>query len=505
MSRFNLIDEPWIPVRFPDGTRELGIKETLLQAGDILAIEDTSPLVVAALHRFLLAVLYRALEGPADINQARALFRGGIPAGKVTAYLDHWRQRFWLFDEHFPFGQIPAFIPKQWRAWTVLAAEHNADNAKVLFDHIAVEAPGMITEAAATRWLLAAQTFSVSCGKSELSHTGTAPSATVAMALPLGRNLSDTLLFALVPQSRDVLGQDLPLWERMPETLPSLRAGVERVPSGLADRFTWRTRSILFGPSAPAGGITSLAFASGVSCAHDGQLDPMVGYRIDETKGLLPIQFRERGLWRDFDSFMPDDSNLAPASIQHAINLARQDSARFPRAMMVLGQSNNKAKIEYWRMERFALPGALAGERSIRSDIRRLLGLAEETEKALWSSCSSYAGHILGRGERTPEAKDIRGFVAQMVPIPHYWTAVEGKFHNVLQGYTLGKDPDEIELDWRIHLRAALKNAWDQHYASVGAGDAWAIRATVMAEGPVQRKLNDMSEQIKSFHPKEVS
>lgn len=31
MSRFNLIDEKWIPVRFPDGARdELGIRDTLL-------------------------------------------------------------------------------------------------------------------------------------------------------------------------------------------------------------------------------------------------------------------------------------------------------------------------------------------------------------------------------------------------------------------------------------------------------------------------------------------
>ena len=83
MSRFNLIDEKWIPVRFPDGTRdELGIRDTLLRSGEIAAIEDPSPLVVAALHRFLLAVLYRALEGPTDIDQAKALFKAGLPRRK---------------------------------------------------------------------------------------------------------------------------------------------------------------------------------------------------------------------------------------------------------------------------------------------------------------------------------------------------------------------------------------------------------------------------------------
>ena len=90
-----------------------------------------------------------------------------------------------------PFGQIPTFEPKTWRAWTVLATEHNADNAKVLFDHIDIDAPGTISEAEATRWILATQTFSVSCGKSELSHTGTAPSATAAMVLPIGCDLQE--------------------------------------------------------------------------------------------------------------------------------------------------------------------------------------------------------------------------------------------------------------------------------------------------------------------------
>ena len=89
MSRFNLIDERWIPVRFPDGSRdELGIRDTLLRSKEIEAIEDPSPLVVAALHRFLLAILYRALEGPTDIDQAKKLFKDGIRIEKTTAYME---------------------------------------------------------------------------------------------------------------------------------------------------------------------------------------------------------------------------------------------------------------------------------------------------------------------------------------------------------------------------------------------------------------------------------
>ena len=162
MSRFNLIDEKWIPVRFSNGNRdELGIRDVFLRAKEITAIEDSSPLVVASLHRFLLAILYRALEGPTDIDQAKQLFKTGLPINKITNYLKTWRDRFWLFDEKYPFYQVPSYRPKetkgkkQWRSWTAMAAEHNADNAKVLFDHIAIDNTGTISSERAAQWLLA--------------------------------------------------------------------------------------------------------------------------------------------------------------------------------------------------------------------------------------------------------------------------------------------------------------------------------------------------------------
>ncbi len=501
MSRFNLIDEKWILVRFLDGSRgELGIQDILLQAKDITAIEDQSPLVVAGLHRFLLAVLYRALEGPTDIDQARKLFKDGLSKGKITAYLNKWRDRFWLYDEKYPFGQIPDFEPNTWRSWTVLAAEHNADNAKVLFDHVDVEVPGTISEAAACRWILATQTFSVSCGKSELAHTGTAPSATAAIVLPLGGDLQDTLLFALIPENREIANGDLPLWEREPESVERLRQGVKRASSGLADRYTWRIRSIRIAQN-NFGRVEKLAFASGVEDSSADQVDPMLSYRIHDKHGKLPIQFRDRGLWRDFDSLLPDQSHLGPQVIEHALRLTRSNPGRFPRSVLVLGQANNKAKIEYWRMERFALPEALTGDRSIRTEIRQLLREAEDVQKCLWLACRSYARNLLSRGEREPDARDIKKFVAQMPTDSWYWSALEARFHEILQQYSLERDPEDIRCQWLRFVKDALSKAWEHHRNSVSMGDAWAIRALVKAEGPVRAKLKELDEEILKLTP----
>ena len=501
MSRYNLIDENWIPVRFLDeNRRELGIQETLTRANEIAAIEDQSPLIVAALHRFLLAVLYRALNGPKDIEEAREMIISGISSEKVNMYLEKWRHRFWLFDDNNPFMQIQTFQPRIWKSWTVLAAEHNADNAKVLFDHIDVALPGIISEASAVRWILATQNFAVSCGKSELSHTGTAPSATAAMILPIGSNLQETLLYSLVPQNREILVSDLPVWERDPETVEDLQNGIQRIAFGYADRYTWRTRSIRL-DSCSIGGIERLAFASGVGYTANDQIDPMHGYRVDQVKGKLPVQFRERGIWRDFDSLLPDDSRLAPQVIDHAIQLTRGEPKRFPRSVFAIGQSNNKAKIEFWRMERFVLPIALLEKPNIRSSIKQLLSDAEDAQKSLYASCSIFARELLSRGARVPASSDIHGFIQQMPIITYYWSTLESGFHQILSDFTIECNENEIRRRWLQSIYDTLDSAWEQHRISVGTCDAWTIRSLVKAERPYLKKLNELRDNISQLIP----
>ncbi len=513
MSRFNLIDEKWIPVRFLAGMRdELGIRDTLLRSKEIAAIEDPSPLVVAALHRFLLAVLYRALGGPTDIDQAKALFKSGLPGEKITGYLKKWWDRFWLFDEKHPFYQVLAYEPqeknrkKEWKSWPAIAAEHNANNAKVLFDHVEIATAGPIPSRMAARWLIACQVFALGGGNSDFAYTKSAPSATAAMVLPLGVHLHDTLLLSLVPENKEVLKGDLPIWEQEPVPLAALKRGIARSVMGVADLYTWLARSIKFHLDGNGETLSELAFASGVGCSSESHADPMLGYRIDVKWGKRPIEFRNRGLWRDFDSLLPDESHLAPQVIEHATALTRSNPDRLPRSVMVLGQANSKAKIEYWRMERFALPEALAGNRDIRTEIRQLLEDAEVAQKSLWLACRSFARDLLSRGEREPAGKDIGGFVEQMPVNASYWSILESRFHEILREYTLGRDCDDIRCHWLKSVRDTLKTAWEQHRASVSMGDAWAIRALVKAEGPVLRKLKELDDEIMKLEPqKEVA
>lgn len=528
MSRYNLIDEKWIPVRFPDGTRdELGIRDTLLRSKEIAAIEDPSPLVVAALHRFLLAVLYRALEGPTDIDEAKKLFKEGLPHKKIAVYLEKWRDRFWLFDKKYPFYQIPDYEPKekngakQWRAWTAIAAEHNADNAKVLFDHSDVTATDAVRVPMAVRWLLATQAFALGGGNSDFRYTKSAPSAPAAMVLPIGRNLHDTLLLCLVPENKEVLKNDLPIWEQEPVLSVSMKTGVARPVMGVADLYTWQTRSIRFHLEGDGETLSGLAFASGAECTSEDFVDPMLGYRINDESGKQAIRFRDRGLWRDFDSLLPDASHLAPRVIEHSRALSRTEPGRFPRSVIVLGQVNDQAKIEYWRMERFILPEALGSDRDIRTEIHQLLSEADEAGSVLERAMRTAAKLSIARGDRELQEDkwrnrkwmpgDVSKFIGKSTPegvpiaLAGYWSTLETRFQEILREYAVVRGSDEIRCQWLKHVRGVLKKAWEQYRANVSMGDAWAIRALVKAEGPVLRKLKELNEEIMKLEPQEES
>ena len=109
---FNLLDEQWIPVRSLYGeVREVSLSSALLDSADYGALAETAPPNLIALFRLLLAVLHRALtlhHGPwKDVDRAR-WYREGLPAEPIRAYLEQWRDRFWLFHPEYPFMQVAA-------------------------------------------------------------------------------------------------------------------------------------------------------------------------------------------------------------------------------------------------------------------------------------------------------------------------------------------------------------------------------------------------------------
>jgi CRISPR system Cascade subunit CasA len=92
------------------------------------------------------------------------------------------------------------------------------------------------------------------------------------------------LSHSLVPENREVLKVDIPVWEREPETIDELKRGIKRNISGFADLYSWRSRSIKFNPRKEGNAIEELVLASGVDCSSEKHVDPMLGYMINKKR-----------------------------------------------------------------------------------------------------------------------------------------------------------------------------------------------------------------------------
>ncbi len=160
---FSLLDEPWLTVRMRDGqVGELGLLEFFERAGEISGLGETAPPSLIAQYRLLLAITHRAMTHAqgrwTDADRLR-WYREGLPFVAIRDYLEHWRERFWLFHSQHPFMQVAALAEAEetrdkLKPWTQISLASSNGNAPVVFDHSCDLSPRSITAADALCTLL---------------------------------------------------------------------------------------------------------------------------------------------------------------------------------------------------------------------------------------------------------------------------------------------------------------------------------------------------------------
>ena len=142
MSEFNLIDEPWIPVitDYKGTTKLVGLREFFQNCHKYLDLAGEMPTQNFAVMRFLLAILHTVFsrydadgkpyemvdlnekmqqvenvdeEDEEDYEDAlmetwESLWKAGKFPEIVIDYLECWHDRFYLFDDEYPFYQVRA-------------------------------------------------------------------------------------------------------------------------------------------------------------------------------------------------------------------------------------------------------------------------------------------------------------------------------------------------------------------------------------------------------------
>lgn len=479
MTEFNVIEEPWLPCVQMDGrTEELGIRAALARAHELSELAADTPPITLALHRLLLALLHRALDGPGSVDGWAALWEAGrFDMAPLNTYLERWRERFDLFDPRYPFYQTAGLPPE--RAAPSSRLRWQGDNNATLFDHTLAERPPALAPAEAARLVVAYQAFDTGgriAGDSGGDSALAGPLLQPALTLVRGRSLFHTLLLNLTRYAPEDAqpweydrAADLPAWERGP-VRPEQRPLV-----GYVDLLTWQGRRVLLLPDedgAVRRAVLMKGWALPAGAGRHGHETMTAFARRRDAKpneeAYMPLRFEEgRALWRDSLAFFQAGAQSGydrPRSLSWLARLAEEEviggGDRLP--VDVLGLRADQAKLLFWRHERLTVPLPYLNDAALRETLAEALSTAEQVGYAL-SGRPAGAVFVLGK-ELAGGDKTAAATVASLGIGGRYWAALDGPFAALLADLPGdGRDEDEprpARDRWRTALRQAAHDAF---------------------------------------------
>lgn len=306
--KMNLIQDPWIPVVFVDGTnRDVGIREALGRANQVRAVAIEPAFVGVAVIRLLLAVVLDAF-GPAvdEDDFVKRWQTGCFDEQELDKYLEGVRDRFNLFDESAPFAQVAGLrTPRgESKPVSLLIATIATGNNVPLFSVRTDAEPPKLTSAEAARWLVASHCYDTAGikpgaeGDPKMKNgkvtAGVAPLGQFGAVVALGRSLFETLVLNSVIERRGPAVIGKPSWRK----LPVGPQWSEETPPGLLDWLTLQARRVRLVPDDERG--------------PDGETTVS---RVVLTSGDKPNripEFEPHATWRAVKNPKPDDPPFRP-------------------------------------------------------------------------------------------------------------------------------------------------------------------------------------------------
>lgn len=334
---FNLLDEPWIPVRLLDGTiADVGLLELLRRTTDIADLACELPTQSIAIQRLVLAVAYRVAP-PGDARDWARQWDDGAPTEQMIEYLERWRDRFYLFGGRFPFMQVADLRTAKDSVSGLEKLIADVPNGEQFFTTRHGRALACIPPSEAARWLVHAQAYDPSgirsgaVGDSQVKGgkgypIGPSWCGHLGLVWLKGKDLDETLVLNLIPaDAAGLRGVESSTewgacsWEAA-EPENAVRGDYSLLdPSGtprdvsIPRLLTWHSRRIrLVGDSS---GVTGVVLAQGDKLAPQEMrlYEPQSLWRYStpqskkfKTDVYMPRKFEAgRALWRNLPGTLP--------------------------------------------------------------------------------------------------------------------------------------------------------------------------------------------------------
>ncbi|WP_158276238.1 type I-E CRISPR-associated protein Cse1/CasA [Bifidobacterium callitrichidarum] len=326
-NTYNLLDQPWLPATgFDRETHDYGITGLFENATRLLSLDGDNDAQRFTLHRLLIAIITRAYGEDLDPNEWHRLYDEG-PDDQLFDYLEEYRDRFDLLDPERPFFQVPGLTKPNDKGPDDLGRlllDIPNDNQSTAYRR-GVES---ISFAEAARCLVAVQAYDTSGNKprmegdnretgGNINASGTGWCGAFEGILILGDSLWHTLMLNTVGVTGDEayeISDDIPIWEQEIPDKVGGRDGYDSVKEtftiddlhGPATLMTWQSRRILLAHDGEKVTGVRLTVGDRIRTCDAMGYETMCRFKEDQDKKVItPIKANEeRGLWRDFPTFL---------------------------------------------------------------------------------------------------------------------------------------------------------------------------------------------------------
>ena len=483
---FNLIDDPWIPVRYMTGRRQkVSIRQMLTDAHRLDGWFSGETLFVPAMARLATAFMYRLIEGidtqssPQAVLAARgdALNAGRCDPDKLSDYCDTHRDSFWLMPPHgndavgrfgqdARLGRFCADNPEARLIKPLTATKLSMHAApSYVWDNQTV---GSIPLDAAARHLLMFLHYAPG-GIPDGVHPDapTKPKRPMWQAgrlrntvsvHPCGRSLYETLVSHVLPAAHpfpDGLG--VPAWEQpdIASVLQPLQA-----PRTLLEQITGRFTHSVWLFCDETGRVDRAAAATGRRRVGE-EHDPYTarcwrkGTGRDAAPVLRPLRaFEGRSMWRDLESLMVRHAKGAAAAAAGETPVVRFAPPSTLRWVLCAHRCDRSKEVAWHES---TLPAAVLIDTAAWQRSTVFVAEAEQCAAVLEKQAKSFA---VQAGTK-PDA-------LRSLALNHYWSAMEQHFPTAATQQASTSDAAEIPA-------TLARNAFDA--ASATVSDRLATRA----------------------------
>jgi len=484
---FNLIDEPFIPVKTVDQqNRVASIRDVLVNATQYQATSASLPHVNAAVLRLLLAILHRVF-GPADIDAWEELWtKRTFDPDALDAYFEKVRPGFDLFSTRRPFYQQRHPQVEEKPAQALLQLIGGGDTF-TLFDHHLDETTVLLSPSEAALLLITAQSFGLAglCHPQlKLVYTD-APCSRAAVFFVEGNNLFETLMLNLVAYNPKEPMQfawrgddDPPAWE-MEDPYHQERT----LPDGYLDYLTWQNRRISLIAEERDGQTVVARITTAPGLVLNSEVrNPMHHYtrvpgKKDGEEVIKVLRFSEgRALWRDSYALL-DVNNHAIEAPRATVWVSELIGEKIlPRRKIRLAAYGmctepGKQKVYFYRRDGFEFDNAILEAPALVGVLNTAIRHAEELRGELWKVLHQLAQEAISSVasqdvEKKPNPKDVQNLMQHWDAEGLYWNRLEIAFYRFLSN--LADDPGAALEDWNQALRAAARFAYIQTVQSLG-------------------------------------